>query len=95
MKIEKEKRMVSFMIALYCRKKEGNRELCAECAELEKYAHARLDRCKYGDQKTSCKRCPIHCYRPEMRERMRMVMRFSGPRMMWYAPVAALKHIIK
>jgi hypothetical protein len=28
-----------------------------------------------------------------MRERMRAVMRFSGPRMMWYHPVDAIKHL--
>ena len=35
-KREREKRMVSEMIALYCRKKHGTKgELCPECAELE------------------------------------------------------------
>lgn len=48
------------------------------------YATARLDRCKFGDGKTKCHKCHVHCYRPDMREKIRVVMRFSGPRMMLY-----------
>ena len=65
------------MVGLYCRKKEGYPIPCAECAALIRYAHDRLDRCVFGEAKTSCRRCPVHCYRPAMREKMRRVMRFS------------------
>ena len=38
-KREREKRMVSEMIALYCRKKHHTKGgLCPECADLEAYA---------------------------------------------------------
>ena len=56
------------------------------------YATARLDRCKFGDGKTKCHKCPVHCYRPDMREKIREVMRFSGPRMMFYHPFEALRY---
>ena len=92
-RIAEEKKVVEQMIRLYCRKKEGNGEMCPKCRELLEYAHARLDRCRYGEGKPTCKKCPIHCYRPEMKERVRNVMRWSGPRMMFYHPVAAIKHI--
>lgn len=94
-KIEDEKRMVEQMIRLYCRKKEGNAELCPECEELLRYAHFRLDHCRFGNDKTSCKKCPIHCYKPQMRERIRAIMRWSGPRMLLYHPGAALKHLFE
>ena len=94
-KIEREKYTVSLMIQLYCRKKEGNKTLCNDCRELEKYAHKRLSACKYGEQKTSCKKCPTHCYRKDMREKIREVMRFSGPRMIIHHPIEALRHLIK
>lgn len=80
------------MIGLYCRKKEGNTTLCSACKELLDYATDRLEHCKFGKQKPSCKTCPIHCYRPDMRETMRKVMRYSGPRMILYAPGLAFKH---
>ena len=83
------------MIRLYCRRKEGNKDLCPSCTELLQYANARLGHCKFGDNKTTCKKCPVHCYRPEMRKRISEVMRWAGPRMMFYHPVAAIKHLIR
>lgn len=81
------------MISLYCRLKEGNRELCRECGELLAYAERRLDGCNFGSQKSDCKRCAVHCYRPDMKERMRVVMRYVGPRMLFYYPGDALMHL--
>lgn len=94
-RIKEEQRVVGQMIRLYCRKKEGNKELCPSCKELLQYATARLEHCKFGENKPTCKKCPIHCYSPQMRERIRKVMRWAGPRMIWYHPVAAIKHVIR
>lgn len=94
-RIEKEKKIVEIMIRLYCLRKEGNRELCGECTELLEYACFRLESCPFGQHKTSCKHCPVHCYQPGMRKRMQQVMRFSGPRMLLYHPVIALKHLFR
>lgn len=93
-RIGKEKRVVEQMIRLYCRKKEGNASLCPDCEALLQYAFVRLDRCRFGEEKTSCKRCPVHCYKPAMRDRMREVMRFAGPRMLWHAPWEAIRHLL-
>ncbi len=93
-RIEREKRIVSQMISLYCCRREGNRVPCAACRELETYAHRRLDACRYGEAKPACKRCMTHCYAPAQRERIRRVMRFSGPLMILYAPLEALRHWI-
>ena len=92
-KIDREKRVVSKMIALYCRKRLGAKEMPEEYRALEAYAHKRLDGCKFGNDKPACKRCPIHCYKPEMREKIRNVMRWAGLRMMIYDPVAAIRHL--
>lgn len=92
----REKRMVSQMIALYCRKKHGVRGgLCPDCAELDRYARLRSDRCPFMETKTFCSNCRVHCYKAEMREKIREVMRFSGPRMLFYHPVAAARHVIE
>ena len=96
MKREREKQMVSQMIALYCRKKHGGRkQLCPECAELDAYAQLRSEKCPFMETKTFCSNCKVHCYKPEMRERIREVMRFSGPRMLFHHPVAAIRHVIE
>lgn len=92
-RIGREKRVVEKMVRLYCRKKEGNASLCPDCEALVHYAFARLDHCRFGESKTSCKRCPVHCYKPAMRDRMREVMQFAGPRMIWYAPWEAIRHL--
>lgn len=95
-KREQEKRMVSEMIALYCRKEHKTEKgrLCEECAELTEYARQRSDRCPFMESKTFCSNCKVHCYRPDMRERIRAVMRFSGPRMLFHHPIAATKHVV-
>ncbi len=94
-RIEEEKTVVRLMIRLYCRKHEGNKTLCPKCEELMFYANGRLDRCHYGSKKPTCRKCPIHCYRPEMKERIKIVMRWAGPRMILYHPVAAIKHLLR
>ena len=95
-KREREKRMVSEMILLYCRKNHAAPKggLCPECAALTEYARQRSDRCPFMETKTFCSNCKVHCYRPDMRERIRAVMRFSGPRMIFHHPIAAIRHVI-
>lgn len=92
-RIEEEKYVVELMIRLYCRYKEGNAELCESCKALLNYAHARLSKCPFGDGKSTCRLCKIHCYKPDMREQMRAVMRYAGPRMLLRHPWYAIKHM--
>ena len=95
-KREKEKKLVSQMISLYCKKKHGGRHgLCRDCAELDDYARARSDRCPFMETKTFCSNCKVHCYQPAMRGKIRDVMRFSGPRMIFHHPVTAICHLIE
>lgn len=94
-RIAEEKAVVEKMIRLYCKKREKNTALCPRCRELLDYAHSRLDRCRYGADKPTCKKCPIHCYRPEMKENIKQVMRWSGPRMIVHHPFAAIKHLLR
>lgn len=90
-----EKRIVSKMIRLYCKNVHHTTEgLCPECAALERYAHTRSDHCPFMANKTFCANCQSHCYRPEQREQIRAVMRYSGPRMILRAPKMTLWHMI-
>lgn len=95
-KREREKAMVSQMIALYCKKQHHTKQgLCPDCAALDAYARQRSDRCPFMETKTFCSNCKVHCYKPEMREKIRQVMRFSGPRMLFVHPVAAIRHVME
>lgn len=95
--ISREKTTVHQMIALYCQAHHlcSEKCLCPDCQALANYAMQRLDHCKFGNNKPSCKRCPIHCYKPQMREQMQIVMRYAGPRMLWHHPLATLRHCLK
>jgi predicted amidophosphoribosyltransferase len=93
-RMAREARTVEAMIALYCREQHGGGDgLCAECGGLLDYARTRLDKCPYQENKTTCAKCPSHCYRPAMREQVRAVMRYAGPRMLYRHPVLALLHL--
>lgn len=76
-----------------CQVGHGGPGLCGDCRELLEYSLARLEHCKFGNAKTKCHKCPVHCYRPDMREKIRTVMRFSGPRMLLYHPLEALRYL--
>lgn len=94
-KREREKAIVSRMIALYCKKNHKTDGLCPDCAALDSYARMRSDKCPFMETKTFCSNCSVHCYQPQMREKIRAVMRFSGPRMIFHCPVTAMRHVIE
>lgn len=94
-RLNRERKTINAMIGLYCRRHHGNRpDLCGPCAFLLAYAKARLDKCPYGQQKPTCGQCPVHCYKPAMRENVRDVMRYAGPRMIWHHPLLAIQHML-
>ncbi|MBR6331528.1 MAG: nitrous oxide-stimulated promoter family protein [Dehalococcoidales bacterium] len=95
-KIEKEKHVVSSMIMLYCHEVHHSPKgsLCSECQALRDYATARTDKCPFKENKPFCSKCKVHCYKPEKREEIRTVMRYSGPRMLFHDPVMAVKHLV-
>jgi len=95
-RLRRERRTIQSMIAIYCRKqhKTSSGNLCPECRELEAYALARLARCPFQENKPVCVKCAVHCYQPEMRQRVRIVMRFAGPRMLLRHPLLAIRHLL-
>ncbi|NUQ66189.1 MAG: nitrous oxide-stimulated promoter family protein [Pirellulales bacterium] len=82
------------MLDIYCRAHHGRRkELCSQCQDVLSYSLCRLNNCPFGAEKPACSDCPIHCYKRSMREQVREVMRYSGPRMLWRHPILALLHL--
>jgi hypothetical protein len=95
-RLGREWRTLAAMLAIACRDLHGGRRgaLCAPCDELRHYAHQRLTRCPFGPGKPTCANCKVHCYKPQMRERVRQVMRHAGPKMLLRHPVLALMHLL-
>jgi hypothetical protein len=95
-RLARELKTVRAMIALACgRRHGGGRALCPDCEALWAYAQARVDHCPFQECKPTCANCTVHCYMPSMRERIRDVMRYAGPRMMWRHPVLTIHHILR
>lgn len=95
-----EDKVCTLMIQVYChgthktkRALKGEDEMCDECRALANYVHERVAKCPFMETKTFCSMCKVHCYKPEMREKIRTVMRYSGPRMLLYHPILAVRHI--
>jgi hypothetical protein len=93
-RIDREKYTVGKMIDLYCRLNHRQKHICEDCQTLKDYAFGKLKKCPYQDDKPTCIKCPIHCYQPNQKEQIRVVMRFSGPKMILYHPILAVYHII-
>jgi len=92
---EREIETVRTMITMYCKAHhhpEG--DMCEECAEVYSYATLKYHRCLFGEDKPVCTVCPVHCYIREMREKIKTVMRYSGPRMILYHPLMAIDHLL-
>lgn len=90
-----QRRVVGRMIRIYCRGHHfpPGQDLCSRCAELLDYALQRVDHCPFGAEKPNCSSCHVHCYRPDMRERIRAVMRYAGPRMLFRYPGDVLVYL--
>jgi hypothetical protein len=94
-RLARERRTILAMIQLYCRAQHGGQAaLCPDCQALADYALQRVERCPFKAGKPTCAKCLVHCYKPEMREKIRTVMRYAGPRMLLHHPGLAAQHLI-
>jgi hypothetical protein len=91
----RERKTMEAMVRLYCTKKHGKgKKMCVDCSMLFEYAMSRLSKCPYQENKPTCAKCTIHCYKEPERSKIKMIMRFSGPRMLGRHPILAIRHII-
>lgn len=85
---------IEAMTQIYCADHHGSSSPCSDCRALIAYAAKRLAVCPFGDQKPVCAKCQVHCYGRAMRDKVREVMRYAGPRMTWRHPLLALAHLL-
>jgi hypothetical protein len=94
-RIERELKTIRMMIGMHCRDHHGGvRELCERCGALWSYAQQRVELCPFRADKPTCLKCPVHCYKPDLREEIRGVMRYAGPRMALRHPILSLFHFL-
>jgi hypothetical protein len=92
-RLNREWNTMETIMKIHCRDHHGiDGSLCPECQGLLDYAHVRLGRCRFGENKPTCANCPVHCYQKIRREQIRTMMRYAGPRMLWEHPVMSLWH---
>lgn len=94
-RIQRERTTIETMTHLYCKQihKSPENTLCPNCQTLMDYAIERLERCPFQEKKSTCAKCTVHCYKPAMRESVRVMMRYAGPRMLLHHPVLAVFHL--
>ena len=89
----RERRTMQAMLEIYC---HGHHQtagtLCAQCDTFLAYAIQRIEKCPFHDTKPTCRKCPVHCYKNDMREMARTIMGYAGPRMLIYHPVLTVSH---
>lgn len=88
--ISEEIFLVGKMIDLYYQGDKTEKTIPAD--RMHSYATKRLQHCRFGEAKTTCQKCPIHCYQPTYRQQMKQIMGYAGPRMLWHHPILTLRH---
>lgn len=94
-KRNQEKKILNLMIKIYCNgHKHISEGICHECENLMDYSNRRVDNCPFMETKTFCQSCSVHCYKMDMRLKIKEVMRYSGPRMLIHHPILTIRHMI-
>lgn len=93
-RINREIQTIEKMINIYEKAHSAPNDIPDYYQKLFTYAVNRLEKCRYGEAKPACKQCPIHCYQPKMREQMKAVMRWAGPKMLLHHPILAIRHLL-
>jgi hypothetical protein len=94
-RLRREKLTLRKMAGIYCRGHHQTREeLCPDCLKVLNYVLERVESCPFGEEKPVCSGCPVHCHKPAIRENLRQVMRYSGPRMLVRYPLLTLLHFL-
>lgn len=94
-RLDRELQTIRMMIGLYCRKNHHPKTgLCQDCTEMLAYTKERLSHCPFGQSKPACSKCTVHCYQRDYRNRIKTIMRFSGPRMLIYNPRFLISHYL-
>jgi hypothetical protein len=98
-RLQRERDTIQAMVEIFCVGHHHSLDtshslgLCAECSTTLSYALQRIELCPHKSEKPSCANCRVHCYRGEWAQKIKQLMRYSGPKMIFKHPVLAFFHI--
>jgi YbgA-like uncharacterized protein len=81
-RIDREKRIITNMLLLYCKDHHNSLELCESCNDLKEYTFKRLISCPFEKNKPTCSKCTNHCYNKIEKKKIKEVMKYAGPKML-------------
>lgn len=96
-------RLIEAMIRIYCKGNHSDTyksDICFECNNLLQYAVERSRKCRWSFDsstqiKPTCIQCSSNCYRPEYRDKIKLFMKYSGPRIFFHHPFLSLWYLKK
>jgi hypothetical protein len=92
-RLEREDKTIKSMIRIYCTGEHKSKHgLCTECEEVYAYTTFRISKCPHKEHKPACTNCEIHCFKPQMKDKIKVIMRYSGPKMLIYHPILSFMH---
>lgn len=97
-RLSRELKTITAMVKIYCSNQHQNNKtssvICNNCRAFLDYAEKRLSYCPFQEQKPTCGKCTIHCYKQDRKEQAKIIMRYAGPRMLTRHPIMALRHLL-
>jgi hypothetical protein len=94
-RMARERATIRRMVEVYCQGLHTSQVVpCLDCEGLLEYSLERISNCPYASGKPVCTSCPIHCYARNMRDEIRQVMKYAGPRMLFRHPVLTIRHLL-
>ena len=93
-RITRETESLLKMVEIFCNGHHGfDGELCDDCRDLSENAMACVSLCPYGAGKPVCGRCPTNCFPDGNYARIKTVMRYAGPKMLYKHPLLTAIHL--
>lgn len=81
------------LIAIFGVYQKYNKDTDLNLEEIKSYSLKRLDNCIHIGEDIFCGFCEIQCFGDKYKKEIRSIMRFSGPRMILYHPIMAIRYL--
>lgn len=94
---ENDMRTLEAMGRMYCKKfhvhaVKDDAGLCPECRETVEATARRTQMCPFNHE-GNCQDCPIKCQRGDAQDRIKAIMSYSAPRMLFVHPIMTGRYL--